>query len=57
MKVLYATTGMRPAPKVGSPSDRLHWSMHPGIEWVKSDNWIRDLCAPTKRAYWHKIAT
>lgn len=57
MKVLYAATGMRPAPIVDCPSDKLHWSMHLGVEWVKSDNWNRDLFVATKRAYGHKVAT
>lgn len=57
MKVLYATTNMRPAFIVDGLSDRLRWSMHLGVEWVKSDSWNRNLCVTTKRAYGPKIAT
>jgi len=57
VKVLYATTNMRPAFIVDCLSDRLRWSMHLGVKWVKSDSWNRNLCGTTKRAYGLKIAT
>ncbi len=64
MKVLYATTNMRIRSKriphltqCSKCWDILYWSMHPGVAWVKSDSWNRNLCGTTKRAYVLKIAT